>query len=451
MVGITPAGPEGPRTLTPATPATPAFHGRSALHRATVRSCTAAVTGLSCLALVLPAGAASADPTPTPTPSPSATSPTAPAATGSPTGVVPGGVSDSQLANARKKATAKAAQVQALQAQYAVAAAKLQAVQNTAEIAAEKYNAATTLLQQRSNASTGADARAAAAVMAAQAAQAAVGSLAAHSYIDGGNLGDLEPFLVKGGPQEMLDRTSMLGTVSTIRSQGLQRAQAAKAVAAMLQRQAALAKGQQIAAVLAAKTAQDAAQKAADDAAAQSKAIKSRQDAMVVELAALRQVSLALQQKQQAALLAASQRQVAASAAALYAARTTPAADAKIAGTSHVAKAIAFARAQIGKWYLWGGAGPDRFDCSGLTMRAWQQEGVTLGHYTGDQYASTKHVPIADRQPGDLIFYGPDVPGIHHVGLYLGNDMMIEAPHTGAKVRYANIWRSDIILTLGRP
>ena len=103
---------------------------------------------------------------------------------------------------------------------------------------------------------------------------------------------------------------------------------------------------------------------------------------------------------------------------------------------------IAFAQSQMGEPYVWGAEGPGSWDCSGLTMKAWQQAGVYLSHYTGAQWAETRHVPISARQPGDLVFYGVSGSASHHVGLYVGGDQMIEAPHAGANVRYASIWRA---------
>jgi cell wall-associated NlpC family hydrolase len=434
---------------------------RSALRRASGRAVLGALAGVSCTALALPSTGAFADPGPSPTPgSTTSVGPGAGPATGGAAdvavnaGLIGGMLTDGQLDDAKKRAADKAAQVQAIQAQYSVAAAKLQQVRDAAEIAAEKYNAAELLLEQRTAAADAAGARAGAAVQAAKEAQDRVGSLAAHSYIEGGNLGDLEPFLTKGGPQELLDRAAMLGTLSDIRDRGLQQAQATNTVAAVLQRQAAQAQAEQLAAAQTAQEAKDAAQAAADDASAQTAELKRRQDAMVLELAALEQTSLALQQEHQAALQSENDRRTRAAAIKLYGAGHAGSGSdptGAAAPSARIVAVIDFAKAQVGKWYLWGGAGPDRFDCSGLTMRAWEKAGVSLGHYTGWQYAHTKHVSIADRRPGDLIFYGPDVAGIHHVGLYIGNDMMIEAPHTGAQIRYAGIWRSDMIVTLARP
>ncbi|HXF36158.1 MAG TPA: C40 family peptidase [Actinomycetota bacterium] len=94
--------------------------------------------------------------------------------------------------------------------------------------------------------------------------------------------------------------------------------------------------------------------------------------------------------------------------------------------------AIQAAYSVLGTPYQWGGASPDTgFDCSGLTMWAWAQAGVSLPHSSAAQYAALPHVPREALQPGDLVFfYSP----IHHVGLYIGGGRMIDAPHSGAVV-----------------
>lgn len=101
--------------------------------------------------------------------------------------------------------------------------------------------------------------------------------------------------------------------------------------------------------------------------------------------------------------------------------------------------AIAEARRQLGKPYEWGGSGPDTFDCSGLTSWAWRAGGKRLSHSSRAQYSETSRVAFSDIQPGDLLFYGNP---IHHVGLYVGDGQMIEAPETGKNVRIASIYRS---------
>jgi len=93
--------------------------------------------------------------------------------------------------------------------------------------------------------------------------------------------------------------------------------------------------------------------------------------------------------------------------------------------------AITYALQQLGKPYLWGGVGPNAFDCSGLTMMAWTQAGVTLLHYTGDQFnEGTPVSSYVDISPGDLVLVpGSDgtVANPGHVGLYLGDGLVESA------------------------
>ncbi|CAL9549490.1 NlpC/P60 family protein [Streptomyces sp. NPDC003642] len=100
-------------------------------------------------------------------------------------------------------------------------------------------------------------------------------------------------------------------------------------------------------------------------------------------------------------------------------------------------KALAFARAQIGKPYVWGAVGPGSYDCSGLTQAAWKAAGVTLPRTTYDQVNAGTTVSLAAAQPGDLVFFYDDVT---HVGIYIGNGMMIHAPKPGTYVREESIY-----------
>ncbi|MFF2998307.1 NlpC/P60 family protein [Streptomyces sp. NPDC057950] len=113
-------------------------------------------------------------------------------------------------------------------------------------------------------------------------------------------------------------------------------------------------------------------------------------------------------------------------------------------------KAIAFARAQIGKPYVWGATGPGSYDCSGLTQAVWKAAGVTLPRTTYDQVDAGTTVPLSAIEPGDLVFFYDD---ISHVGLYIGNGMMIHAPKPGAYVREESIFYAgeSIIHSVVRP
>jgi peptidoglycan DL-endopeptidase CwlO len=103
--------------------------------------------------------------------------------------------------------------------------------------------------------------------------------------------------------------------------------------------------------------------------------------------------------------------------------------------------AILFALAQVGKPYLWGGSGPDAFDCSGLVQQAWKVAGVALPRVAIDQFNATIPISFQDLQPGDLVFFENPVG---HVGIYVGNGQMIDAPFTGAQVRLDSIFWNNI-------
>jgi cell wall-associated NlpC family hydrolase len=95
-------------------------------------------------------------------------------------------------------------------------------------------------------------------------------------------------------------------------------------------------------------------------------------------------------------------------------------------------QALQEALSRRGDPYVWAAAGPGQFDCSGLVMWAFAQEGISLPHYTGAQWNSGMHVARNDLEPGDLVFFGSD---ISHVGIYVGDGLMVDAPDTGAFVR----------------
>jgi len=96
------------------------------------------------------------------------------------------------------------------------------------------------------------------------------------------------------------------------------------------------------------------------------------------------------------------------------------------------AQALEAALSKRGDPYVWGAAGPGAFDCSGLVVWAFEQVGITLPHYTGDLWNSGVHVPRSDLEPGDLVFFYPD---ISHVGIYIGDGLMVDAPDFGLTVR----------------
>jgi len=102
------------------------------------------------------------------------------------------------------------------------------------------------------------------------------------------------------------------------------------------------------------------------------------------------------------------------------------------------AAAVRAALAQVGKPYRWGATGPATFDCSGLTRFAYTAAGLTLPRTSGQQWSAGRHLEVAELRPGDLVFWAHDPADpstIHHVGMYVGQGLMVHAPHTGALVR----------------
>lgn len=117
------------------------------------------------------------------------------------------------------------------------------------------------------------------------------------------------------------------------------------------------------------------------------------------------------------------------------------------AASSKAAVAVQTALAQVGKPYQWGGSGPSSFDCSGLTGYAWRAAGVSLPHNSRMQYSATTRVSSSDLRPGDLLFfYSP----ISHVGIYIGDGRMVDAPYSGKSVRVRSVAGSGYH-SIGRP
>ena len=127
--------------------------------------------------------------------------------------------------------------------------------------------------------------------------------------------------------------------------------------------------------------------------------------------------------------------------------------------SSAVAVAIAFAEAQLGKPYQLGGAGPNTWDCSGLTLKAYAAANVYIGiHGATSQYnvmaSENRLVPVSERAPGDLLWYsdgGSTTATKYHVTIYIGNGQMIEAPYPGVNVRVAAVRFGDLVPFAGRP
>ncbi|MEU0407065.1 NlpC/P60 family protein [Streptomyces griseorubiginosus] len=265
-----------------------------------------------------------------------------------------------------------------------------------------------------------------------------LGSFAAAQYRTGAAAPDTATFLLADTPQDYFDQTQLMGRL-TSRQKGAVDDYVTEQSATMKKRQEASQSLQSLTETQSdLKTAKATVQKKLADArellselTAQEKARLAAIEKEKQEAAARKAAELA---RQQAAAEKAAQQESAPSSGSSTAGSSTVA-DSSYA--TKAAKALAFARAQIGKPYVWGATGPGSYDCSGLTQAAWKAAGVDLPRVTYDQVDAGTTVSLADAQPGDLVFFYDD---ISHVGLYIGNGMMIHAPKPGAYVREESIY-----------
>jgi cell wall-associated NlpC family hydrolase len=222
---------------------------------------------------------------------------------------------------------------------------------------------------------------------------------------EGARFGQLSALLTGNSAKDYLDKATLLEDMAEDSSTTLNGMQAATDAATTAQTRAT--KDQQ--------TAQDATNKANSLVST----IQQQKDALAP-----------LVQKAQAALTHVSK-------SAQNAANSSLSAGDFIAPAGAAGIAIKAAEGEIGVPYSWGGASPSGFDCSGLMLWSWAKAGISLPHSSSSQSTMGVYVPLSQLQPGDLIFFGSP---IHHVGMYVGNGDMIDAPDTGSTVKIQPIF-----------
>jgi cell wall-associated NlpC family hydrolase len=315
------------------------------------------------------------------------------------------------------------------------AQARLNAVADQAEQVTERWHASRLALTRAQGAQKAAEAALTRARSEVDGARSRVAASAASEY-KAGALGQVAVFVGSSDPRSFLERAASLGQVAHIRGQDIAR------LGAIVKRQSD------------AQTLVDQTTREARGAAAAADTEKSAVDRALASQRSILDDALAKQAQVVAAAAAAAAAADAANRAAAEAAvqrardlqaqlqsqrEATPTTVAEPVDNAPVPRSgdgvgavIAAAKAQLGKPYVYGSAGPGTFDCSGLTMWAYRAAGVSLAHYTGSQFQSGRHISRGELQPGDLVFFYSDV---HHVGIYLGGGQMIDAPHSGAVVR----------------
>jgi len=299
-----------------------------------------------------------------------------------------------------------------------------------------------------------------AAVSEVKAAHDAIGRLAANAYIMGGGFTDLDALLHSDGPQDLMDRLSTLNNLGEQNTTALFRFKAAEQVAKEAKKAADAAKlAQEVATkkVEATKIEADAARSAQQK---EVDKLQKIQDQILKELLAARKTRVTLEQQRQLALLEEANANIADNTA-IYT-KIWPDIGFKGRSTSRStpemrAKAVEFAKKQVlaRKPYVWGSEGPNTFDCSGLVYAAYRSAG--LGWPNWDRlnsslyFSFTKHVPISQLEPGDLLFYSykGTVNSIHHISIYAGNGMMWEANSKGKGLLFSNIYSIKGLMPYG--
>ncbi|MEU9354306.1 NlpC/P60 family protein [Streptomyces griseoloalbus] len=316
-----------------------------------------------------------------------------------------------------------------------------------AESATEKYNAAKERTsKQRKRVDTLLD-DVAKRTQRLNEAREQLGSFAAAQYRTGAGVPDTATFLLADSPQDIFDQSQLMDRMTgrqkeavddyvTQQSETMQkRKEATQSLETLTESQGDL------------KTAKATVQKKLTDARELMSKLTAEEKARLAAIekkkqdeAARKAAELARRQaEQQKAREEAAQQESGTSGNAgtseSSGSATTPPADSSYAAKA--GKALAFARAQVGKPYVWGATGPGSYHCSGLTQGAWKAAGVTIPRTTYDQVDAGTTVPVSQAQPGDLVFFYDDIT---HVGIYIGNGMMIHAPKPGTYVREESIY-----------
>jgi cell wall-associated NlpC family hydrolase len=174
----------------------------------------------------------------------------------------------------------------------------------------------------------------------------------------------------------------------------------------------------------------------------------ARVQALVARIQQLRQTQSAALASANAQVRTLVKRYATQQAAAAQASSVTSLADLHLSGradyvTPYARGAVDAALSKLGDPYVWGAEGPDSFDCSGLVQWAYGQAGLYVPRVVPDQYAASKPIPFADLHPGDVIVYGTTPANLYHITMYIGDGMMVEAPHTGDVVKVVPVSLTD--------
>ncbi len=365
-----------------------------------------------------------------------------------------------QIQAAKDAEAAKRAAANAAAAKLAQATQTLRQLSAAADAARARYLRAQQQLAVAVSISKAAALHAQMTAAAVTSAHQAIGKLATNAYIMGGGLTDIEPLLSSNGPQDLVDRLSILSTLGAHNSTALDRYKSAEVVAAGAKREADAAKAAQQAAT----NEVASAKKAADDAKAAQQAevdkLQKVQDQLMREFASAKRVRVTLEQQRQLALLEEANAKKASQTPgqkSIWDDRGFKGRANFISTLAQRSAAVAYAKKQVlaRKPYVWGAQGPNSYDCSGLVYAAYKSAGLVWPYWSRLNAAlysvSTYHVHLDALIPGDLLFYSYDgsVGSIHHVGIYAGDGMMWEANSTRYGLLYSSIYSVKGLMPFG--
>jgi cell wall-associated NlpC family hydrolase len=359
-----------------------------------------------------------------------------------------GGPSAGQVAASKATVAEREQQVAHAVAALGRAQAKFQKLSDVAEGVIEAYDEAQAKLASAQRAADTAESVLAVADAQVAKSQRAVSHFARAAYESGG-LSAIDAVLSPGGAKTLVGRVTAVDAIALTQHRTLSRLDAASIYQGVVAKQAQGVAGKAKDAADAAAKAKSAAEGAVTDQQQLLASLHHKKAHLAALLADAQTTASKLESERLAALAAPPAPAGTAppsSGSSPYAGETGDLSDTISASTG--AAAVQQAEAQIGKPYVWGGAGPDNFDCSGLVMWSYGQVGVHLQHWTGFQWEEGAHVAVSDLRPGDLLFFAYDTSDpdtIHHVGMYIGNGQMVQAPETGENVQITSDVRSDFI------
>lgn len=365
-----------------------------------------------------------------------------------------------EIATAKATERAKAKVAAAAKAKLDAAQARLRVLARKAAQAKVAYDKSTAELATATQLSKQWEAKSALAAAAVSKTRDEIGRIAIGAYKMGGGFSNLDTILRADGPQDLIDRLTQLTVISTSNTAALHRFQTANERARTAKISADAARAVQANVTIKVAAVKKVADAIKADQQQEVDSLMALQNKLMDELSKARDVRVTLEEQRQLALLE-EQR---------FNRGTNTTGKAKVwpnrgltgrlsvrTTTEQRLAAVNFAKQEVnaGKPYVWGAQGPNAYDCSGLVYAAYKAAGLRAPSWSrlnaALYFVATKRIPLADLEPGDLVFrsYDGTVGGIYHVSIYAGNNMVWEARNTKSGLKYSPISGMDGLMPFG--